>query len=252
MTGSNNAKRGRLDQLLVERGDFASRARARDAILRGAVSVDGRTVTKPAAITPPSAAIVVDDPAAGYVSRAALKLRAALDSFDVPAGGATCLDIGASTGGFTQVLLEAGARQVYAIDVGHGQMDKALRNDKRVHLTEGLNARDLTLERLGGERPSVIVSDVSFISLKLALPPALDLAAPGAHLVALVKPQFEVGRDRIGKGGLVSAADALSAAKELCGWLDAQAGWTARQSMPSPIKGGDGNTEFLLWGVKDL
>jgi len=251
MIKTDHDRRDRLDRLLVARGAFPTRARARDAILRGAVRIDGAPATKPGQICDAGADIAVDDPASGYVSRAALKLKTALDFWAVPVAGAVCLDIGASTGGFTQVLVEAGAAKVHAIDVGHGQFDATLRADARVHLTEGLNARDLTAAHLGGDAPALIVSDVSFISLKLALPPALDLAAPGAHLVALVKPQFEVGRDRIGKGGLVSADDAAAAADDLGGWLDAQPGWTRRALVSSPIRGGDGNAEFLLWGVKD-
>lgn len=247
-----NAKldRERLDRLLVQRGFYATRARARDAVLRGTVAVDGSIVTKPAMVCPVDAAINVDDPASVYVSRAALKLVAALDAFAVPVKDAVCLDIGASTGGFTQVLLEHGAARVHAIDVGHGQMDAALAENPRVHLVEHLNARDLTSDRLEHQRIDVIVCDVSFISLKLALPPALDLAAPGAHLVALVKPQFEVGRGKIGKGGLVSEEDAAQAARDLQSWLDDHVDWTSQDLVPSPITGSDGNREFLLWGSK--
>ena len=241
----------RLDQALVARGLFATRARARDAVRRGTVALNGSVVTKPAAPCPADVSITVDDPAQGYVSRAALKLIAALARFDVAVADAICLDIGASTGGFTQVLLEAGARRVYAVDVGHGQMATGLRQDRRVRLLEGLNARDLGPDHLDGERPSVIVCDVSFISLTLALPPALALAAPGAHLIALVKPQFEVGRDRIGKGGIVAPDDADTSGKALRDWLGGQPGWRAAGLMPSPVTGGDGNREFLLWGVKD-
>ncbi|MBO6639456.1 MAG: TlyA family RNA methyltransferase [Roseitalea sp.] len=251
MRAIDDTLRQRLDRTLVTRGLFATRARARDAIMRGTVTVDGQTVTKPAHLCTNQTEIAVADPASPYVSRAALKLKAALDAFPVPVTDAICLDIGASTGGFTQALLEAGAAKVHAIDVGHGQMDRALATDRRVHLTEGLNARDLKADHLAGDRPWVIVSDVSFISLKLALPAALDLAAPGAHLVALVKPQFEVGRDRVGKGGLVAVEDAEGAADGIATWLDARPGWSQKAVIPSPIAGGDGNAEFLLWGAKD-
>ncbi len=242
MTVPDDNPRERLDRTLVRRGLCATRARARDAIMRGTVTVDGQTITKPAHSCTGRTKIAVADPASGYVSRAALKLKAALDAFAIPVTDAVCLDLGASTGGFTQVLLEAGAAGVHAIDVGHGQMDPNMAADPRVHLTEGLNARD---------RPSIIVSDVSFISLTLALPAALDLAAPGAHLVALVKPQFEVGRERIGKGGLVAADDANRSAEDIAAWLGIRPGWSSRSLIPSPITGGDGNTEFLLWGIKD-
>lgn len=247
---TTSPKRDRLDRVLVARGHYATRSRARDAIARGAVRVDGLPVDKPGAPVAADARIDLDDAAQGYVSRAALKLKAAIDAFDVPVKGATCLDLGASAGGFTQVLLDHDAGRVHAIDVGHNQLDASLRGDDRVQLIEGLNARDLTLEHLGGVAPTLIVCDVSFISLTLALPPALGVAAPGAHLVALIKPQFEVGRGQIGKGGLVAQADARAAAEALRGWLGDQSGWTVRALIPSPITGGDGNAEFLLWGVK--
>lgn len=243
--------RSRLDQLLVARGLYPTRSRARDAITRGTVIVEGQVADRAGMMCAADAEIAVDDPARAYVSRAALKLEAALAAFDIPIDGAVCLDLGASTGGFTQVLLQKGAARVHAVDVGHGQFDAALRRDPRILLAEGLNARDLCIDHFGGEPPSVIVCDVSFISLKLALPPALALAAPGSHLIALIKPQFEVGRKRIGKGGLVGADDAMAAAADLTGWLDRQTGWRALRTLPSPITGGDGNDEFLLWGRKD-
>ncbi|MGS1095736.1 TlyA family RNA methyltransferase [Aquamicrobium terrae] len=246
------SRRLRLDELLVERGLFASRSRARDAIERGTVRVDGEAAAKPGRTVATDAAIDIDDPARTYVSRAALKLIAGLDCFGFDPAGAEALDIGASTGGFTQVLLERGAAHVTAIDVGHGQMRAEIAADPRVTSIEGLNARDLTAAGLGGRIPDLIVSDVSFISLKLALPPALELAAPGARAVLLVKPQFEAGREAIGKGGLLkNPDDAERVAMDLRDWLDAQPGWRAFGLSPSPIEGGDGNREFLLGGVKD-
>jgi 23S rRNA (cytidine1920-2'-O)/16S rRNA (cytidine1409-2'-O)-methyltransferase len=242
----------RLDQHLVDTGHFPSRARARDAILRGTVSVDGNLVSKPAQKIAQTAGIKVNDPASGYVSRAALKLIEGLTIFSVDPAEKTCLDIGASTGGFTQVLLENGAAKVHAIDVGHGQLHESLLSHPKVVAQDGLNARELTLDHLGGDRPQVLVSDVSFISLKLALPPALDLAAPGAEGIFLVKPQFEAGKDKIGKGGLVDSAVAEETAKDLQIWLAEQFGWTAGDLIPSPVKGGDGNAEWLLYGKKDL
>lgn len=245
-------QRLRLDELLVRRGLFATRSRARDAVARGAVRVDGRAVTKPGQPTGENAAIEIDDPARAYVSRAALKLIAGLDAFGLDPAGRIALDVGASTGGFTQVLLERGAAHVVALDVGYGQLDPGLAADPRVTALEKLNARDLTLDHLGGERPEFIVCDVSFISLKLALPPALDLAAPGAACVVLVKPQFEAGRAAIGKGGLLRDPEAGERiAVDLAAWLGAQAGWRALGIAPSPIEGGDGNREFLLVGMKD-
>lgn len=242
----------RLDELLVRRGLFPTRSRARDAVMRGAVTVGGMPAAKPGQPTPPDAAIEIDDPARNYVSRAALKLDAGLDAFALDPAGTVALDVGASTGGFTQVLLERGAARVFALDVGHGQLDARLAADPRVTALERLNARDLTLSHLGGVRPDFVVSDVSFISLKLALPPALELAAPGARCVLLVKPQFEAGRAAIGKGGLLrDPADGEKIAADLAAWLAGRPGWRALGTVPSPIEGGDGNREFLLGGVKD-
>lgn len=240
----------RLDQHLVDLGHFPSRARARDAILRGTVSLDGLPCTKPAQKVGDDKVITIDDPAAGYVSRAALKLIAGLEAFRVDPKNRICLDIGASTGGFTQVLLERGAARIHAIDVGHDQLHPSLRADPRVLATDGLNARELQGAHLSGERPEVLVSDVSFISLKLALPPALALAAPGAEGIFLVKPQFEAGREHIGKGGLVDPDRAEKTASDLKHWLASVPGWKAGELIPSPVKGSDGNAEWLLHGRK--
>lgn len=257
MTGTASAsqpndKPRRLDELLVELGHYASRSRARDAIERGAVRVDGRLAAKAGQAASSLVSITVDDPAQRYVSRAALKLLAGLDAFGFDPAGATALDVGASTGGFTQVLLERGAARIFAIDVGHGQLDPRVAADPRVTSIEGLNARDLKNEHIQGQAIKILVCDVSFISLTLALPPALDLAAAGAKAVLLVKPQFEVGREAVGKGGLLKRPeDGLAAAERLRGWLDASPGWRAVGLIPSPIEGGDGNREFLLGGIKD-
>lgn len=241
----------RLDQLLLNSGMVASRARARDAIQRGTVKVDGRTVTKPAATFVEGVAITIDDPAQAYVSRAALKLVAALDHFGLDPSGQTCIDIGASTGGFTEVLLTRGARHVVAVDVGHGQMHPRIAEDPRVSNIEGLNARAMTPEDVGNQAITFVVSDVSFISLKLALPPALGMAESGAHCVLLVKPQFEAGRDAISKAGLLKDPESAPAvAAELERWLVEEMGWRSLGLIPSPIAGGDGNAEFLLAGVK--
>lgn len=246
------APRRRLDEALVGRGLFQTRSRARDAIQRGVVRVAGKVETKPGREVDGDAEIAVDDPARAYVSRSALKLVAALDQFGIDVAGRIALDVGASTGGFTQVLLERGAAHVFAVDVGHGQIHPSLRDDPRVHVIEGLNARDLTPAHLDGAAPSVVVADVSFISLRLALPPALALAAAGASAALLVKPQFEAGREAIGKGGLLKDATlGPRIADDLSTWLDAQPGWRALGHVPSPIEGGDGNREFLLGGTKD-
>ena len=245
------SERDRLDQILVRRGLYDSRSRARDAIARGAVLVEGKAVTKAGALVSEAAEITLMDPARAYVSRAALKLIAGLDHFGFDPSGRAALDVGASTGGFTQVLLERGAAHVLAVDVGHDQLHASLADDARVSNLEGLNARDLASEHMGGHAIGAVVSDVSFISLKLALPPALELAAPGAFAVLLVKPQFEAGRGAIGKGGLLKdPAQGPVIADDLAGWLDQQPGWSAVGPIASPIEGSDGNHEFLIGGVK--
>ncbi|WP_206078707.1 TlyA family RNA methyltransferase [Allomesorhizobium camelthorni] len=252
MVSKKSGDRLRLDELLVGRGFFSSRSRARDAVERGTVTVDGAPAAKPGQSVPADAAIEVHDPAQHYVSRAALKLLTGLDHFGLDPAGAEALDIGASTGGFTQVLLERGAAHVTAIDVGHGQMHPTLKADPRVTFIEGLNARDLTAAKLGGRLPNFLVSDVSFISLTLALPPALDLARPGASGLFLVKPQFEAGREAIGKGGLLKhPEDGPLVAARLSAWVDSMPGWRVLGLTDSPIEGGDGNREFLLAGIKD-
>jgi 23S rRNA (cytidine1920-2'-O)/16S rRNA (cytidine1409-2'-O)-methyltransferase len=241
----------RLDQFLVERGDFATRSRARDAIVRGTVAINGMVVTKPAATVTHGADVTVTDPAQAYVSRAALKLQAGLDGFGFSPKQLTALDIGASTGGFTQLLLERGAAHVVAVDVGHGQLHPDLALDPRVTNLENLNARDLAAADLGGRAIRCVVSDVSFISLKLALPPALSLAEAGAFCVLLVKPQFEAGRDAIGKGGLLrDPATGPRIAENLAAWLAAEPGWRTVGMLPAPIAGGDGNQEYLIGGMK--
>ncbi|MGQ7792188.1 TlyA family RNA methyltransferase [Faunimonas sp. B44] len=239
--------RMRLDEALVAAGLAPSRSRARDMVLRGTVTVDGQPGDKPAQKVRKEAAIGVADPAARYVSRAALKLSAGLDAFGYDPSGRICLDAGASTGGFTQVLLERGAAKVHAVDVGHGQLDPALAGDPRVASREGLNIRDLTAQDLGGDTIGALVADLSFISLAAAIGPALSLAAPGAFAVLLVKPQFEVGREGIGKGGIVrDPALAEEAVQRAAAWVAAQPGWRIDGLVPSPVAGGDGNCEFLL------
>lgn len=236
----------RLDQALVARGLARSRSQARDAILRGHVTVDGRPAVRAAAVVPPEARLAVSDPAGRYVSRAALKLIAGLDAFGYDPAGRAALDLGASTGGFTQVLLQRGAARVIAVDGGHGQLDPGVADDPRVTALEGLNARDLSAADTGGP-VDAITADLSFISLKLALPPAFAVAAPGAFLVALVKPQFEAGRDALGKGGIVrDAARAEAAARSVAEWVAGRPGWAVDGLVPSPIAGGDGNREYLL------
>jgi len=237
----------RLDQLLVDRGLYPSRSRARDAILRGVIRVDGAIVARPGARVAADAVLGAEDPARRYVSRAALKLVAGLEASGFDPAGRIALDIGASTGGFTQVLLERGAVHVHAVDVGHGQMAPELAADPRVTLHEGQNARDLEASHLGGDVPGFLVCDASFISLTKVLPAALELAQARACGIFLVKPQFEAGRAALGKSGIIrDEAVAQSAAEEVAAWLDGRAGWKVAGLWPSPIEGGDGNREFLL------
>lgn len=253
MASPNNIRlRTRLDEFLVGQGYYVSRSRARDAIGRGAVIIDGMVAAKAGQTVSASCDIRIDDPARDYVSRAALKLIGGLDHFDLDPSGCSCLDIGASTGGFTQVLLERGARHVTAIDVGHDQMEARLRDDPRVTCLEGLNARHLVAADIAGAVPDFVVSDVSFISLTLALPPALGLAASGARALLLVKPQFEAGRSAIGKGGLLKdPQEGARIAEKIHDWLGGLPGWRALGHCPSPVEGSDGNREFLLAGIKD-
>ncbi len=235
----------RLDQALVERGLVRSRSRARDLIRRGRVTVAGRVIVRPSDEIDRAAPVAVADAEAQMVSRGALKLAAALDALGFDPAGRLALDVGASTGGFTQVLLARGARRVVAVDVGHGQLAPELAADPRVVSHEGLDARAITLETTGGAVGAITV-DLSFIALSKALRPALGLAAPGAWLVALVKPQFEVGRAGVGKGGIVRDAalrnDAVAAVER---WLGGE-GWTVAGRLVSPITGGSGNEEFLV------
>jgi 23S rRNA (cytidine1920-2'-O)/16S rRNA (cytidine1409-2'-O)-methyltransferase len=230
---------------LVEQGFAASRSQARAAIEAGLVRADGVVIVKPSQPLGPGMAIQYVPPHP-YVSRGGLKLAAALEHFALSPEGRICMDIGASTGGFTQVLLDGGAQRVYAVDVGHGQMNPRLAREPRVVCKEGLNARDLGPEHVP-DGLDAIVADVSFIGLRLVLPPALALAKAGAWLVALVKPQFEIGRWAIGKGGIVREAAAQDAALSgIKTWLAERDGWAVIGSMESPIAGGDGNREFLI------
>lgn len=233
----------RADVFLVENGFAASRAEAQAAIRAGTVSANGIRVVKPSQSVAPGTAITYTK-AHPYVSRGALKLIAALDHFDLSPEGLICLDIGASTGGFTEVLLERGAHRIYAVDVGHGQLRQKLKDDRRVISLEGTDARSLTLAQIS-EPPQAIVADVSFISLNLALPAALSLAR-NAWLVALVKPQFEAGREYVGKGGIVKDKTAQNSATDTVTALLSKRGWSVLGAIDSPIQGGDGNREFLV------
>ena len=241
----------RADLLLVRRGIAASRDRARVMIESGSVLVDGVAMTRPARRISVNADITATQSDMAWVSRAALKLVGGLEAFpQIDATDRFCVDIGASTGGFTEVLLAWGARHVVAVDVGRDQLHTRLATDRRVESREGVNARHLVAGDFS-QPPELIVCDASFISLTKVLPPILEIAAPGAGLIALVKPQFEVGRAAIGKGGIVrdkgAAEDALA---RITDWLVTDAGWHLVGTAPSPIDGHDGNREFLLAGRK--
>lgn len=249
----SDAGRQRLDQKLVELGHYASRSRARDAIARGCIKLNGQDVSKAGMLVGDGVVIAIADQSQNYVSRAALKLLSALDVSGFDPVGQVCLDIGASTGGFTQVLLERGASRVFSVDVGHGQLSDVLASNDRVNSLEGKNIRDLNLDDLDGLHPSFLVCDVSFISLRLALPGALALAAEQAQGIFLVKPQFEVGRDHIGKGGLVKdAAFGKECARGVADWFDTLANWRLTHFMSSPVLGADGNKEYIMAGEKHV
>lgn len=238
----------RLDKALTDRQLVASRSRAQELIRDGLVSVDGAICRKPSQQVTQATVLSVKSGAQDWVSRAAQKLIHGLDHFGLDCKGVTALDIGASTGGFTQVLLARGALQVFAVDVGHGQLHNLLRQDERVVNLEGLNAKNLSSK----DFPPIdlIVSDVSFISLTKALPSALDLAQSGARLVALIKPQFEVGREGIGKGGIVRDEAARQTACDTIASFLGERGWQVAGVVQSPVTGSDGNVEYLISATK--
>src|SRR6266540_392591 len=240
-------KKLRLDQLLVRKGLFASREQARRAIMAGDVMVGTRIVPKPSELLEEHAAITVK-PTRKYVGRGALKLEAALDHFQIDVRRKTALDIGASTGGFTDCMLQRGAEKVYALDVGHGQLDWKLRNDPRVIVLERVNARSLTPVDLpeSAREFDIITIDVSFISLRHILPAVPPLMREGADVIALVKPQFEAGRAEVGKGGIVrDEAVQLRVVEEVTAAANAL-GLTRAGMTESPIAGMEGNREFLV------
>jgi 23S rRNA (cytidine1920-2'-O)/16S rRNA (cytidine1409-2'-O)-methyltransferase len=233
----------RADMVLVERGFFSSRAKAREAIEAGLVTLDGRPVTKPSEPVAEDARIEASAPYP-WVSRGGVKLAAALDAFGFDPAGKTALDVGASTGGFAHVLLSRGAAHVTCVDVGHSQLHGLIGSDARVTSLEKRDARSLTAADLPAP-PQMIVCDVSFISLEKILPAVLPLAAPQAEAALLIKPQFEVGPDLV-KKGLVRDAGAQKAACARIEQRVASLGWTVLGLIASPIEGGDGNREFLL------
>jgi 23S rRNA (cytidine1920-2'-O)/16S rRNA (cytidine1409-2'-O)-methyltransferase len=239
----------RLDLLLVQRGIAETRSKAQDLIKRGAVRLAGRSDLKAGLEVSVDELVEVLEKQY-YVARSARKLLAALDHFALSPGGRNCLDIGASTGGFTQVLLERGAARVFAVDVGRDQLHPSLRTDPRIISWESRDARALTAAQFQAPIEAV-TCDVSFISLLKVLPPALPLATEGAWLVVLVKPQFEVGRALVGKGGIVKDAAARLAAIQRVTYHIEAAGWTILGTLPSPIKGQDGNEETLVAATRD-
>ncbi|MEW6143996.1 MAG: TlyA family RNA methyltransferase [Thermodesulfobacteriota bacterium] len=235
----------RLDTELVERGLANTRAKARALIMAGSVYVDGVRTDKAGALIKEGSGIEVRGAPLKYVSRGGLKLEAALVEFGIDPGGMTAVDIGASTGGFTDCLLKSGAAKVYAVDVGYGQLDWRLRQDPRVIVKEKLNARYIKPEDIG-EPADIVTIDVSFISLSMIIPPALALLKPGGVLVALIKPQFEVGKGEVGRGGIVrdeaKHREVVGKIRELVQEL----GLGVLGVIPSPIEGAEGNKEFLI------
>lgn len=243
----------RLDAELVRRGLARSRGRASDLVAQGRVSVDGAVVTKPSVPVAEDSTVVVAGERDEYVSRAAHKLAGALDALGRQGPvvtGHRCLDAGASTGGFTQVLLEHGARQVHAVDVGHGQIADVVARDPRVVVIEGMNIRDLTPTSIGGQ-VGVVVADLSFISLRTVVAPLVDAAEPGASLLLLVKPQFEVGRARLGSSGVVKSPTLRAEAVHGVAEAALAHGLTVRAVVPSALAGPSGNREYFLWLVRE-
>lgn len=242
----DNPEKMRLDALLVERGDFVSRERAQRALMAGHIFVNGQRADKPGRVVRCDVEIQITE-TEKYVGRGGLKMEGALSAFGVNPAGRVCLDIGASTGGFTDCLLQQGALRVHAVDVGHGQLHWKIRQDPRVRVQEGLNCRALSFADIG-ERVWLAVADVSFISLTLILPPAFELLEPDGSMIALIKPQFELSRDQVGKGGIVTdPASHQAAVEKIRRFVVEDRGWTWGGLIESPIRGTSGNVEFLAW-----
>ena len=236
----------RVDQLLVERGLAESRSKAQALVMAGTVFHGERRIDKPGATVPDDGALAVRGRDHPWVSRGGLKLAHGIERFGVDPAGQVCLDIGASTGGFTDVLLHHGAAKVYAVDVGHGQLAWKLRTDPRVVVLEKTNARHLTRD-LVPDPPGAVVCDASFIGLETVLPAGMALAAPGAWLIALIKPQFQAGRAQVGRGGVVRDPIVHEAVcRDVRAWLDGQSGWSVAGIEESPVTGPEGNREFLI------
>ena len=248
----NRIKKKRLDIVVVEKHLVSSRSRARDLIKRGLVRIDGEQAGKAGLLVDPDADISLADDVKDYVSRGGIKLARALDAFALDPAGRVALDLGASTGGFVEILLARGARRVYAVDVGHGQLHDQLRSESKVVSLEGRDARALTKSEIR-DPIDAITADLSFVSLTKVLAVPLSFAGAGAWLVALIKPQFEVGREAIGKGGIVrDTAAQEKAIGDVRAWFGEQQGWRVLDIIPSPILGQKGNKEFLIGAVNDL
>lgn len=249
---SDKSPKVRLDQLLVERGLAESRSRAQALIMAGQVYSETKRLDKAGSQVKTDIPIELKGQDHPWVSRGGLKLEKGLAQFGLDVEGRVCLDVGASTGGFTDVLLSNGAAKVYAVDVGHGQLAWKLRQDARVVVLEKTNARHLSAETIP-EPIDVVVCDASFIGLETVLPAALALVKPGGHVIALIKPQFEVGRGRVGSGGVVRDPDLhAEVCRRITDWLNGLPGWRVLGLTESPIKGPEGNIEFLICGAKAL
>lgn len=239
-----------MDQLLVDRGLVESRSRAQALIMAGLVYSKERKLEKAGQQVAEDIALDVRGQDHSWVSRGGLKLAHALEHFNIDPAGMICIDVGASTGGFTDVLLQNGAARVYAVDVGHGQLAWKLRSDDRVIVLEKTNARYLTPEQIP-EPVDMVVCDASFIGLKTVLPAAMSLTRDKAILAALIKPQFEAGREHVGKGGVVRDPEIhTTVCEDIRTWLSAQVNWSVEGIVESPIKGPEGNIEFLIIGRK--
>jgi len=246
---NKKANKTRLDRLLFERGLAESREKAQAVIFAGQVLVNGQKQDKAGALVPEDADLRILGETLRYVSRGGLKLEAALKEFHVVVEGKTALDVGASTGGFTDCLLQHGCKKVYAVDVGYGQLAWKLRQDPRIVVIERTNIRQM-VSSLISEKIDLVVIDVSFISLEKVIPPAMQFLAVNAELIALIKPQFEVGKEQVGKGGIVRDEAARNAAVDRITGFVREQGFDVTGVIPSPITGQDGNVEFLMHAVR--